>query len=81
MIKRQINLTKEEAKIRIDAQMSQEQKIELADFVINNNTTLDDLRKEVNVELILFICLPDLFIVVIAVQKCVIKKIQTELFV
>lgn len=40
------NLTEEAAKIRLNAQMPQEQKQKLSDFTINNNSTLDALYKQ-----------------------------------
>ena len=40
------NLTIEDAKLRINAQMPQENKIAKADFVVKNNTTLEELNKQ-----------------------------------
>uniref|UniRef100_A0A914MIQ4 Dephospho-CoA kinase n=1 Tax=Meloidogyne incognita TaxID=6306 RepID=A0A914MIQ4_MELIC len=41
-------LTENEAKQRINAQMSMREKVKRADFVILNNGTIDDLEREVN---------------------------------
>ncbi len=41
------NLSKEDALLRINAQISQEEKIKKSDYVIENNTTIDNLEKEV----------------------------------
>ena len=46
LIKRN-NLTKEEALKRISAQMSEEEKILKSDFIIKNNGSIEDLKKEV----------------------------------
>ena len=46
LIKRN-NLTEGEAKKRINAQLPQEEKIKKADFVINNDSDLEHLEKEV----------------------------------
>ena len=40
------NLSKEDALLRINAQKPQDEKIKLADFVIKNNSTLENLEKE-----------------------------------
>lgn len=42
------NLSKAEALKRINSQMPQEEKIKLADFVIENNSDYENLKKEVN---------------------------------
>lgn len=41
------NLTEEDAKARMNSQISQEEKLSMCDFVINNNGTLEDLSVEV----------------------------------
>ncbi|CAK5056333.1 unnamed protein product [Meloidogyne enterolobii] len=41
-------LTENDAKQRINAQMSMKEKVKRADFVILNNGTIDDLEREVN---------------------------------
>ena len=41
------NLSRSEALLRIRAQMSQEEKIKRADFIIENNSTPEDLEKKV----------------------------------
>ena len=41
------NLSKEDALLRINAQIPQEEKIKKSDYVIENNTTIDNLEKEV----------------------------------
>lgn len=41
------NLSKEEAQIRIDAQMSEEEKISKCDFIIDNSSTPENLRKQI----------------------------------
>ena len=41
------NFTKEEALLRINAQLPQEEKIKKSDFVIYNNSTVEDLEKRV----------------------------------
>ena len=41
------NFTKEEALLRINAQLPQEEKIKKSDFVIYNNSTVEDLEKSV----------------------------------
>src|SRR5574344_1691573 len=48
LIKRN-NLTKEEAQKRINCQIPQEEKISRADFVIQNNGTISDLKKELSI--------------------------------
>ncbi len=40
------NFTEEEARLRINSQMPQEEKIKLADFVIYNNSSLESLNKQ-----------------------------------
>ena len=42
------NLTQEEAKIRIEAQLPENVKIEKADYVIKNNSTIEELENQVN---------------------------------
>ena len=42
------NFTEEEALIRMNAQLPQEEKINKSDYVIYNNTTREDLEKRVN---------------------------------
>ena len=39
------NLTKEDAKARMNSQIPQEKKLSMCDFVINNNGNLDELRQ------------------------------------
>lgn len=39
------NLTKEDAKARMNSQIPQEKKLAMCDFVINNNGNLDELRQ------------------------------------
>ena len=46
-LKKRNNISKEEALLRIRAQMSQEEKIKRADFIIENNSTPEDLEKKV----------------------------------
>ena len=41
------NLSKEDAQLRIDSQMPQEEKVKRVDYVINNNSTLDSVKDEV----------------------------------
>ena len=41
------NLTKQEAKSRINSQQKEEEKIKQSDFVIYNNSTINDLHKSV----------------------------------
>ena len=41
------NFTKEEALLRINAQLPQDEKIKKSDFVIYNNSTVEDLEKRV----------------------------------
>ena len=41
------HLTKSEAKLRMDAQMSQDKKRELADFVVYNNRSIESLEGQV----------------------------------
>lgn len=41
------NFTKEEALLRINAQLPQDEKIKKSDFVIYNNSTVEDLEKSV----------------------------------
>ena len=41
------NLSKEDALLRINAQIPQEDKIKKSDFIIENNTSIDNLEKEV----------------------------------
>ncbi len=41
------NLTEEEAKLRMNAQMPQDEKIKKSDYVIYNNSTIEDLEAEV----------------------------------
>ena len=41
------NLSEEEALIRINSQSSQSEKLQKADFIINNNSTIDDLSLQV----------------------------------
>lgn len=41
------NFSEEEAKLRINSQMSQEEKIKYADFVIYNNSSLESLNTQV----------------------------------
>nr|CAD2165736.1 unnamed protein product [Meloidogyne enterolobii] len=41
-------LTENDAKQRINAQMSMKEKVKRADFIILNNGTIDDLEREVN---------------------------------
>lgn len=47
LIKRN-NFTVEDAKKRINSQMTQEEKIPLCDYVINNNGTIEELKKQVD---------------------------------
>ncbi len=42
------NLTKEDALKRINAQIPQEEKIEKADFIIDNNSTIENLKEKLN---------------------------------
>lgn len=42
------NFTEQEALSRINSQLKQEEKIAKADYVIENNTTLEDLKNNVN---------------------------------
>ncbi len=46
-LKKRNNISKEEALLRIRAQKSQEEKIKRADFIIENNSTPEDLEKKV----------------------------------
>lgn len=41
------NLSKEDAQLRIDSQMPQEEKIKKVDFVIKNNSSLETLKSEI----------------------------------
>ncbi len=41
------NYTKEYAQIRLNSQLSQDEKVQKSDYVIYNNSTKDDLKKEV----------------------------------
>ena len=41
------NLTKEDAKARMNSQIPQEKKINLCDYVIYNNGTVDELRQAI----------------------------------
>lgn len=41
------NYTKEYAQIRLDSQLSQDEKVKKSDYVIYNNSTKDELKKEV----------------------------------
>lgn len=41
------NLTEEQAKLRMNAQMPQDEKIKKSDYVIYNNSTIEDLEAEV----------------------------------
>ena len=41
------NYTKEYAQIRLNSQLSQDEKVKKSDYVIYNNSTKDDLKKEV----------------------------------
>lgn len=41
------NLTSEQAQSRLDSQMSQDEKTHLVDYVIKNESTVENLRKEV----------------------------------
>ena len=41
------NYTKEYAIVRMNSQISQDEKVKLADWVIYNNSTVEDLRKMV----------------------------------
>ncbi len=50
LIKRN-NYTEEYAKIRINAQMSQEDKVKESDFVLYNNSSLDDLYNQLRIVL------------------------------
>ena len=43
------NLTKEEALLRINAQIPQEEKIKKSDFVIDNNSDLENLEKQTSI--------------------------------
>lgn len=43
------NLTKEDALLRINAQMPQEEKIKKSDFVIDNNSDLENLEKQTSI--------------------------------
>ena len=45
-IKKRDNCSTEEALSRIKSQMSQENKVKYADYIIDNSGTIDDLRKE-----------------------------------
>ncbi len=40
-------LSEDDANLRIDAQMAQEEKVEQADYVLSNNGTLDELRSQI----------------------------------
>ena len=51
-------LTKDEAQLRIDAQMSESVKIKQSDFVIYNDKDLDYLKEQVNCTLTLLRLLP-----------------------
>ena len=42
------NLTEEEALLRINSQQSQEEKIKKADFVIENNSSIEELKEKIN---------------------------------
>lgn len=42
------NLTKDEAELRINAQLDENEKIKKSDFVIYNNSTTDKLKEDVN---------------------------------
>lgn len=46
-LKKRNNFTKEEALLRINAQLPQDEKIKKSDFVIYNNSTVEDLEKSV----------------------------------
>ena len=50
LIKRN-NYTEEYAKIRINAQMSQEDKVKESDFILYNNSSIEDLYNQLNVVL------------------------------
>ena len=41
------NLSKEDAQLRIDSQMSQEEKVKKVDYVIKNNASLKDVEIEI----------------------------------
>ena len=41
------NLSKEDAQLRIDSQIPQEEKVKKVDYVIKNNTSLKDLEIEI----------------------------------
>ena len=43
------NFTKDEAKIRIKAQMPETEKIKKADYIIKNNSTISELEQQVNI--------------------------------
>jgi len=47
-LKSRNNLSVEEAKQRINAQMPQESKLSKADYIISNNSTFEDLEKQVS---------------------------------
>ncbi len=46
------NFTEEEALIRIQSQASEDEKIQKSDFVIYNNSTLEDLQTQTNLALV-----------------------------
>ena len=48
-IKERDNCTKEEALSRINSQMSQEEKVKYADYVIDNSGTLEELKNKANI--------------------------------
>lgn len=47
-IQKRDNCTKEQAISRINSQMSQQEKIKYADYIIDNSTTIDDLKYKAN---------------------------------
>lgn len=47
LLKRNEQLTEEDARLRIDSQMDREEKVKLADFIIDNSGDLEDTKKQV----------------------------------
>ena len=48
LLKRNGQLTEEDARLRIESQMDREEKVNLADFLIDNSGDLEDTKKQVN---------------------------------
>lgn len=48
LLKRNEQLTEEDARLRIESQMDREEKVKLADFLIDNSGDLEDTKKQVN---------------------------------